>query len=238
MRALIFDLDALTDLDADAHRVVFNAAFAAHGLPIEWSVSRYRQLVVLRDERRRVLAELRKHCVGPECDVLTELLADAVCTTKARMFDDMVVQAGLSPRPGLDDLVGDAFAAHVPVAVVTAGRRRWAEPLVRQLMGEGQVETIVTGDDVAGPAEAYRLALSDLGAPGAHALAFTGSAAGVRAAAAAGLSAILIGEARTPRDVSAAMTVRPDFAGPDALRLAACERLHARWTAARTRPAA
>ena len=45
LRAVIFDLDALADIESDGHRVVFNAAFAAHGLDISWTVERYRQAV-------------------------------------------------------------------------------------------------------------------------------------------------------------------------------------------------
>ena len=47
LRAVIFDLDALTDIECDGHRVAFNAAFAAHGLDFQWSVGRYRQLLAL-----------------------------------------------------------------------------------------------------------------------------------------------------------------------------------------------
>lgn len=239
LRALVFDLEALTDLDSDVHRVVFNAAFAAHGVPIAWSEARYRRLTVLRDERRRVLAELRNHCVGPECDVLIELLADEICSTKAMMFDEMVLDVGATPRPGLDDLVGDAFAAGIPVAVVTAGRRTWAEPLVRQLVGEGQVETIVTRDDVTTPGiDAYRLALDELGVTKDRVIAFTGTTAGLRTATAAGLATILVGQHGAPRDAVATLAVRADYGGSEPLRLSACERLYARSTARRTAPAA
>ncbi|BBZ06501.1 haloacid dehalogenase [Mycolicibacterium doricum] len=239
LEALVFDLEALTDLDHDVHRLVFNAAFAAHRVPIAWSEARYRRLRVLRDERRRVLAELRNHCVGPECDVLIELLADEICSTKATMFDEMVLDVGATPRPGLDDLVGDAFAAGVPVAVVTAGRRAWVEPLVRQLVGEGQVETIVTRDDVTTPGvDAYRLALDELGVTNDRVVAVTGTTAGLRAATAAGLATILVGQHDAPRDEVAALAVRADYGGAEPLRLSACERLYARSTARRTAPAA
>ena len=43
LRAVVFDLDALADVECDGHRVAYNAAFAAHGLDFEWSVTRYRQ---------------------------------------------------------------------------------------------------------------------------------------------------------------------------------------------------
>jgi beta-phosphoglucomutase-like phosphatase (HAD superfamily) len=195
--------------------------------------------MVLRDERQRVLAELRNHCVGPECDVLTELLADEICSTKAMMFDEMVLDVGAAPRRGLDDLVGDAFAAGVPIAVVTAGRRAWAEPLVRQLVGEGQVETIITRDDVTAPGiGAYRLALDELGVTTDRVVALTGTTAGLRAATATGLATILVGQDGAPRDAGAALAVRADYSGSDPLRLSTCERLYARSTARRAVPAA
>ena len=231
---MIFDLDALSDLALDGHRVVFNAAFAAHGLGIHWTVERYRQLMALRDERQRVTAELRKRCVGTECDVLTELLADEICATKDQMFDEMILDAGVTPRAGLDDLAMDAFAAGVPVGVVSSGRRTWVEPLVRQLVGEGLVETVVTGDDAS--EDPYRHLLAELGVAPHDALAFAGSRTGLRAANAAGLATVLVDP-----DVPAAPTavdVRPDYAGADALRLAMCQRLHAQWWAQHALPAA
>lgn len=231
LRALIFDLGALTDLECDGHRVVFNAAFAAHGLPIHWTVARYRQLLALRDERQRVLAELRKRCVGTECDVLTELLADEICATKAIMFEEIILDAGLTPRPGLIDTIMDAFAAGVPVTVVTSGRRSWAEPLIRQLAGEGLVESIITADDVLSsqPAGAFRHALDELGLTPHDALAITGSVAGLRAASTAGLATVLIDADGCGADASKAVAVRADYDGIDPLRISTCQRLHARW---------
>ncbi|MBX9921017.1 MAG: haloacid dehalogenase, partial [Mycolicibacterium frederiksbergense] len=44
LHAVVFDLDALSDLDLHGHRVVYNAAFASLGLDLQWSVGRYQQL--------------------------------------------------------------------------------------------------------------------------------------------------------------------------------------------------
>ncbi len=87
LRAVIFDLDALADIECAGHRIAFNAAFAELGLDIEWTVARYRQLQALRDERRRVAAELRKRGVSSECDVLAELLVDDICAAKSMILD-------------------------------------------------------------------------------------------------------------------------------------------------------
>lgn len=233
LRAVIFDLDALTDIECDGHRAAYNAAFAAHGLDLQWSVTRYRQLLALTDERQRVAAELRKRGVATESDVLTRLLADEIYTTKTMMFDELILDRDLAPRPGLADFVMDTFAAGVEVAVVTSGQRSWADPLVRQLVGEGIVETVVTLEDVQkmmpNP-EAHRLALCELGITAEDALAVSGSACGLRAANKAGLATVVVTGEGVP-DIPSAVTVRPDFGGSAPLRVADCQRMHGRWWA-------
>jgi HAD superfamily hydrolase (TIGR01509 family) len=240
LRAVIFDLDALTDIECEGHRIAFNAAFAAHGLDCQWTVGRYRQLLALGDERQRVSAELRKRGIATESDVLTELLADEIYTTKTMMFEELIPDVDLAPRPGLVDLVMDAFAAGVWVGVVTNGPRSWAEPLIRQLVGDGLVETVVTADDVKKPMpdrEAHQSALWELGIPAENALAVTGSASGLRAATSAGLATVVITGDGTP-DLPAAAAVRPDYGSGEPLRITECQRLHGRWWAAHKRSAA
>ncbi len=234
LRALIFDLDALADVECGGHRVAYNAAFAAHGLNFEWSLTRYRQLLALTDERQRILAELRKRGVSTESDVLTQLLADDIYTTKTMMLDEMILDADLTPRPGLIDLVMEAFTAGIEIGVVVGGRRSWAEPLVRQLIGDGVVETVVTADDVKKPMpdpESFRTALWELGIPAENALAITGSASGLRAATSSGLATAVITGDGAPA-IPAAVCVRPDYAGGEPMRIADCQRLQRRWYAA------
>jgi beta-phosphoglucomutase-like phosphatase (HAD superfamily) len=240
LRAVIFDLDALVDIECDGHRLAYNAAFAAHGLDVQWSVDRYRKLLALGDERQRVSAELRKRGIATESDVLTALLADEIYATKTMMFEEFIGEADLTPRPGLVDLVMDAFAAGVWVGVVTNGPRSWAEPLIRALVGDGLVETVVTADDVKKSMpdrEAHQNALWELGIPAENALAVTGSASGLRAATAAGLATVVITGGGTP-DLPAAVAVRPEYGGTEPLLIADCQRLHGHWWAAHKRSAA
>ena len=201
----------------------------------QWSVTRYRQLLALSDERQRVSAELRKRSVSTESDVLTKLLADDIYTTKTMMIDEIILDADLAPRPGLIDLIMEAFTAGVVVGVVTGGQRSWAEPLVRQLVGDGVVEIVVTADDVKKPMpdpEAFQTALWELGIPAENALAITGSASGLRAATSTGLATVVITGDGAP-EIPAAAAVRPDYSGSEPLRIADCQRLHRRWYAAR-----
>ncbi|MCV7421643.1 HAD family hydrolase [Mycobacterium yunnanensis] len=219
VRAVIFDLDSLAEVECGGHRLAFNAAFAAHGLSLTWSAARYRKLLALPDERQRVAAELRARGISTECDVLLRLLVERICATKARLLDDVILAANIDARRGLVDLVTDAFTAGVAVGVVSTGRRRWVDPLVRQLVGDGLIQTIVTADDLpvaASHGAGLRAALAEIGAPPHDALVFTGSPAGLRAAAAAGAVGVLV----DPEAVGA----RADF---DGLTITDCQRLHA-----------
>lgn len=211
LRAMIFDLDALADIEFAGHLPAFNAAFAAVGLKIRWSVARYRQLLALRDERSRVAAELRKRGVNTECDVLTELLADQVCAAKDTILRETILDADIAIRTGLLDLITEAFGAGIAIGVVSSGRHTWVEPLVRQLVGEGIVSTTVT-PDVAAP-NLYQVALADLGIDPADAIVFAGSTTGQRKATAIGLATVLIGA---------------DTAGAP-LRVVDCQRVHDKW---------
>lgn len=211
LRAVIFDLDALADIEDAAHRPAFNKAFAELGLDIEWSPARYRQLQVLPDERRRVAAELRKRGVKIECDVLAELLVDEICATKAMILAETVLDADVTARLGMAELIAEAYGAGIGVGLVSTGSHTWVEPLVRQLVGDGVVTTIVTTDD-APRSELFAVALTELGAPAQDCLVFAGSQESRRAAAATGVPTLLVdSDAAAPRCVGE------------------CRRLHDSW---------
>jgi len=100
------------------------------------------------------------------------------------------------PRSGLVDLVLSLFATGIWVAVVGAGPRNMVEPRVRELIGDGMAETVVSADDLTGPAgdaELYRLALWEMGIVAGEALVIAGSESAGRTAAALGLPVINAG---------------------------------------------
>jgi len=222
LSAVIFDLDALADVENAGHRPAFNAAFSALGLDIEWSVARYRQLQALTDERRRVAAELRKRGVSSECDVLAELLVDEICMTKAMILGETILDADVAVRPGMSDLIIEAHSAGVGIGIVSTGSHTWVDPLARQLVGDGVAGAVVTADDVP-RGELYRTALAELGAAAHDSLAFAGSQANQRIAIASGVATVLIdGDAATGTP----------------LHVADCQRAHDSWHETHLRPSA
>jgi beta-phosphoglucomutase-like phosphatase (HAD superfamily) len=168
-----------------------------------------------------------------------------VAPLRAVIFDaddalaDVERDGELVPRAGLIDLVMNLFVAGIWVGVVSTRQRTWAETLVRELIGEGLVETIVTADDLDGAdgdAELYRLALWEFGITPQSALAVEGSARGLCAARAAGLPALLVttGEA-AESEFTGAAAVRSGYDGPVPLLAVGCRELHRRWWIARKR---
>jgi beta-phosphoglucomutase-like phosphatase (HAD superfamily) len=134
------------------------------------------------------------------------------------VLGEVDIDGDLVPKAGLIDLVMSLFVEGVWVAVVSRRDRQSAQTLVRQLLGDGLVETIVSADDLDRPgsdSELYSLALWELGVRPGSALAVGGSAASLRAAHAAGLPTV---------------PLTTDYTGGRGFADAAgCRLLHQRW---------
>lgn len=235
LRAVIFDADAaLADIEREGHRVAFNVAFAVHGIDINWGVEEYGRLLQIPEGRRRIATGLRSRGFGGRSDAL----ATQIYRTKTAVFDDCVLDRGVVARTGLVDLVMDLFVAGIWVGVVSPRGRKWAQTLVRQLLGDGLVETIVTADDLPQSharrqpdVELYRLALWELGITPKSALAVEGSVRGLRAAVDAGLPAVVVTTEYTARqEFSGAAAVCTGYDGAEPLLAAGCRQLHRRWS--------
>jgi beta-phosphoglucomutase-like phosphatase (HAD superfamily) len=227
LRAVVFDLDgALAELERDGQRPAFNAAFAAHGLDISWTVHEYGRLVRIGDERRRIASALRRSGFGR----VSAEIASHVYRTKNDLFEESVLSGDVTPRAGLDDLVNSLYFTGIPVAVVSMGARSWVDPLVRQLIGDGIVETIVTADDFTNPGptpDLYGRALRELGLAPEQALAVAGTPLGLHAASAAKLATLAVPtDYAIAADFTGAAAVRCGYAG---LLAGDCEVLHRRW---------
>jgi beta-phosphoglucomutase-like phosphatase (HAD superfamily) len=129
----------------------------------------------------------------------------------------------------LAEAVWDLHCAAIRVAVVTAGHWPAVHRPLRELLGDGAVEVLVTGDEVSRPKpdpEVYQHALWQLGVRAADAMAVEDSAPGLRAALAAGLATVVVTTERTAADdFTGAAAVLSGQEASDQLSVHGCRRL-------------
>lgn len=228
---IVFDVDGtLVDSERDGHRIAFNAAFAAAGLPYRWTVEAYGRLLNVTGGRQRITAFLERQGYRSE-DAAP--LAATLHADKTARFRAMVEQGRIPARPGVPELLAELAATGIPLAVATTGTRTWVEPLLDRLFGPGTFEVVITGTEVPAlkpdPA-VYAEVLRRLGVPPARALAVEDSANGLAAALGAGLRCMVVANDYTRgQDFTGALAVLDGFRGHDAatlLRHQALERVH------------
>lgn len=236
LEAVIFDVDGtLADTERNGHRLAFNDAFAKHGLDIEWTPEAYGRLLAIAGGRRRITHDLRARGFGTRAG----RLAEDVHRTKTALFTMRVLNGAICARPGLSNLIADLHRSGVRVAIATTGRRRWVDPLVRHVVGDGVAEVIITGDDVERlkpDPESYLTALGRLALRPDDVLAVEDSAIGLRAARSAGLATLVVTNDYTVgQDFTGAAAVRSGFDRPGQLLTEGCREVHRQWWAGRAR---
>ena len=209
LRALIWDVDGtLAETELQGHRVAFNEAFAAAGLPWRWDEALYRRLLRVAGGKERLLHYLRAERPPlPERwrDPATwEELVRRLHRDKNARYGRLVAAGRIPLRPGVRRLLEEARAAGLRQAVATTTSPENVEALLRQALGEaaeGLFETVVAGDAVPAkkPApDAYLLALERLGLPAKACLALEDTPQGLAAARAAGLVTVVATEEPGP----------------------------------------
>ena len=212
---LIFDVDGTLAETEELHRLAFNSAFAAAGLPHNWDRERYRQLLGTTGGRQRLLRFFREAGLPED-----EALAMRLHRDKNRLYAQAMEHGHLELRRGVASLVARAASAGLKLAIATTTSRANLVALLRafadQLPAAG-FEAIVVGEDVARlkpDPEAYLLALDRLGMAADRCLAFEDSENGLAAAVAAGLRTVVTpGLYTSHQDFAAAWAVLPDLAG-------------------------
>lgn len=198
LNALIFDVDGtLAETERDGHRVAFNLAFQEFGLPWDWSVGLYADLLKVTGGKERILHYVDRYQPGfvanqPLADLVTQLHR-----SKGRYFRELLQSRIMPLRPGIQRLIADAQRQQVRLAIATTSARETVIPLLQRLLGPeapSWFEVIATGDDVADkkPApDVYHLVLQTLGLSPDLCLVIEDSQQGLRAAVAAGLPTVV-----------------------------------------------
>lgn len=193
LQALLWDVDGtLAETERDGHRLAFNRAFAAAGLPLQWDAEAYGAWLAIAGGAERIRAALREL---EGCDPALDRVA-ALQAAKQSHYAELMASGALRLRPGVAELIGEAAAAGLSQVIVTTSGRAAVTALATTLLGElaSAFRFWVCGDDVRRKKpdpEAYQLALARLGCRPDQVLCLEDSPAGLEAASAAGLPCLV-----------------------------------------------
>jgi HAD superfamily hydrolase (TIGR01509 family) len=219
LRALIWDVDGtLAETERDGHRIAFNEAFEALGVPWRWSESHYGDLLHVTGGRERLLHDMRHQPQAPITPSARDDLARQLHRLKNECYARIVAAGGISLRPGVAALMADCRAAGLPMAIATTTSRSNVEALLGSHAGpqwEDAFAAVVCAEEAPlkkPDPQAYLETLRRLGLRAEDALAIEDSSPGVRACRAAGVAVVVTRSVYFAQaDVSGALAVGPDL---------------------------
>ena len=197
LEALIFDVDGTLADTEEAHRQAFNAAFIELELRWDWGPQLYAQLLRVSGGKERIAHHIETLPVTATERARLRELVSLVHSTKTRIYKELVETFKLPLRPGAVQLIRDARAARLKLAIASTTTQANIKPLLTAALGRGAMSwftTIASGDIVANKKPApdiYRLALQGLRLPAERCIAFEDSVNGLKAARAAGLFTVV-----------------------------------------------
>jgi len=214
LQALIFDVDGtLADTERDGHRIAFNAAFAEAGLAWTWDEALYGELLEVTGGKERIRFFCERH--EPEFLQLADIESRIrdLHAAKTRHYVKLCAQ-GIALRPGVEQLLREARAAGLRLAIATTTTPENISALLApELLS--LFEKVGAGDTVPHKKPApdiYRWVLVQLALPAAACLAVEDSANGLKASCAAGLATVITRTAYTAdHDFSGALVLLPDL---------------------------
>lgn len=195
IKALIWDVDGtVAETERDGHRVAFNAAFEALGLPWRWDVVHYGRLLRVTGGRERLLHDMATRADAPADSAERNTLARELHRRKNAVYRDLVNARGIPARPGVLRLMDECSAAGVMLGIATTTSRCNVMVLFESLLGIGwgrRFDALVCAEEAPlkkPHPQVYQLALQRLGVAPHEAFALEDSPNGLRAARDAGIT--------------------------------------------------
>jgi HAD superfamily hydrolase (TIGR01509 family) len=188
-RVILWDVDGtLAETERDGHRVAFNLAFEALGLPWRWDEARYGELLRITGGRERLLHDMQTRPDAPREAWRRETLARELHARKNQLYAALVADVGIPLRGGVLHLMNECGHRGVQMAITTTTSRANIDTLMRKHLGpdwDARFSAIVCGEDVAHKKpdpEVFHLALRRLAVDPQETLAIEDSPSGVAAA--------------------------------------------------------
>jgi len=198
LKSLLWDVDGtLAETERDGHLKAFNQAFEALGVPWRWSEQRYGELLAVAGGRERLLYDMQCQALAPGDPQKREALADRVHRLKNELYAGVVARGDLPLRDGVRELLEDCGQAGLRMGIVTTTSRSNVDILLKTHLGKdwkSKFAAVVCAHEAPQKKphpQAYLMALEALQLRAQEAVAIEDAPAGIAAAQAAGVPAIV-----------------------------------------------
>lgn len=213
LQALVFDCDGVILESEDLHRRAYNAAFSHFRVlcpgspqPLNWTTQFYDQLQnQIGGGKPKMRWYFKTYgwpstslsADSPESDSDKEQLIDTLQDWKTQKYKDIISSGAVKPRPGVLELMDEARAKGIKVAVCSAATKSSVIFCLTNLLGKDrfeQLDCFLAGDDVEKKKpdpSIYVEAAKRLGLPVEQCLVVEDSLIGLQAALGAGMRCII-----------------------------------------------
>lgn len=167
LKAILFDVDGTLAETEEAHREAFNNIFEAQGLDWYWDVEMYGELLKTTGGKERMMEYQRTH--RPNAPQFSFEQIAILHKLKTTRYAEIISSGSIKLRAGINDLIDDAKANGIRVAVATTTNTPNVDCLSLACFGKPATdvfEVIAAGDQVKNkkPApDVFNLAVERLG---------------------------------------------------------------------------
>jgi len=193
IKAIIFDVDGTLADTEDGHRMSFNKAFAENGLDWSWDVALYDRLLKVTGGKERIKYFVESFSSGFTKPDNFEEFVKHLHKVKTAHYTTMLREGRIPLRPGIKQLIGDARAAGITLAIATTTTPENVSALLEVGLGKSWADYFAAngcGDIVPHKKPApdiYFWVLDKLGLPADACIALEDSENGLRSSLAAGV---------------------------------------------------
>jgi len=193
IKAIIFDVDGTLADTEDGHRMSFNKAFAENGLDWNWDVALYDKLLKVTGGKERIKYFVSDFLQNFDKPADFDGFVKNLHAIKTQHYTTMIGEGNVPLRPGVKQLIHDAHAAGITLAIATTTTPENVTALLEVGLGKDWADLFAAngcGDIVPHKKPApdiYFWVLEKMGLAATDCIALEDSENGLRSSLAAGI---------------------------------------------------